>query len=412
MEYNSSTQKTFSLFKEQHTISNQNGQLFDLPLDRRGTDCIKWDFPDLFSRRDADAVPAWIAEMDFPTPPAIQEAIMKRVSCPNYGYTWKSDELLDSVCMWFSRFGWDVCKTWITTTPGVLNAISLAVRTYTNVGDIIVTDAPIYPPIHQCITNLGRKVVFNRLLMKDDQYVRDFDDVERSLDGSARMYILCNPHNPSGRVWTKEELVELGQFCTRHDMIIVSDEIFADICFRRKHTCIASLSSSIADRSVTCISPSKTYCVSGLQIANVIIPNKRLRNKFVRKKEFEQLSLPNVFGPLAVIAAYSQSEDWLKLLKTYLETNIDNAIKRLACLSPRVKIAKPEGTFLLWMDCTDLPLSSQELCDLLLTSARIIASNGGEYGPSGEGFIRMSLGMPKRQLDNMLKKIVYSINSI
>lgn len=398
--------------KEQDSYENQSDRLFDHSLDRRGTDCVKWDFPRLFSSGNTNSIPVWIAEMDFPAPPAVQEAVMKRAGCPNYGYTWKSDEFLDSVCMWFSRFGWDVCKTWITTAPGVMSAISLAIRTYTSVGDIIVTDAPIYPAIHQCISNLGRKVVFNRLLAKDGQYVREFDDVERVIDGSARMYILCNPHNPSGRVWNKEELFELGQFCTRHDMIIVSDEIFADLCFRRQHTCIAALSSSIADRSVTCISPGKTYCVSGLQIANVVIPNKSLRNNFVRKKEFEQLSLPNVFGPLAVIAAYTHSGDWLKRLKTYLETNIDNTIDRLACLSPRVRMAKPEGTFLLWMDCRNLPLSSQELCDYLLASARIVVSSGRSYGPGGEGFIRMSLGLPRRQMNNMLEDFVRSIDEI
>lgn len=388
-----------------------NINLFDIPVNRHQTNSIKWDYPGLFSE-GKDVIPLWIAEMDFKVPANIQKSITKRISVPNYGYAWKSPEYFKAVSNWCSKFNWDVSCNWITTTPSVMNAIALAIMTFTSPGDVIITDTPIYPPIYQCIKNLNRKILFNNLILRNNRYYRDIKHLQKRITKNTKMYIICNPHNPTGTVWTEDELNKVAKFCINNNLLIISDDIYADLTFERKHKFIASLNSQIFSRTITCVSASKTYCIAGLQMASVIISNKILRNKFIEKKEYYHLSLPNVFGPVATIAAYEECNNWLKKLVIYLKINRDEALNYIGKNIEIIKAIKPEGTFLLWINCKSLNLSTKELCGYLSTSAQIQVSDGNKFGPGGNGFIRMNIGLPRKVLYSVLERLATSINKL
>ena len=333
---------------------------FDLPVDRSGTDSVKWEFSCSEANPERDEHPLWIGEMDFAVADEIKATLQERAAVPNYGYTWKSDASLDHVVRWVAKSDWARSRSWISIAPGIMNTIVLAIRTLTNEGDSIIVDSPIYPPIHQTISHLKRKIIFNEFELDDEGYRRNFTEVQKKVTTSTRMYITCNPSNPTGKVWSRYELQQLGDFCIRNNLLMVSDEIYSDLCFSGRHCYLASLSSEVAERSIVCLSPSKAFCLSGLQIASIIIPNRDIRNSIVREREYLHLSLPNSFGLLAQNVAYSQCDYWLRALRDHLQNNLALAVEKLEGLQPWVQVIRPQGTFLLWLDCRGLGMKNKE----------------------------------------------------
>ncbi|MDC0357860.1 aminotransferase class I/II-fold pyridoxal phosphate-dependent enzyme [Oligoflexia bacterium] len=384
-----------------------------MKVNRCGTSSVKWDHSAVFhSGVSAVNYPLWIAEMDFAAPREITEAIIERASVPHYGYTWKSNDMLDVVCQWICENGGEVSRSWITSSPGILNAIAIAIKTFSDPGDSIITDAPIYSEIHRTISNLGRKVIFNELLLDNDCYKRTFEKIQAHVTPSTKLYITCNPNNPTGKAYSRDELIEFGEFCERNDLLIISDEIYSDLCLSRKHTYMFSLPAECVDRSITCLSPTKTFCLSGMQIASIVIPNKKIRNMFVREQEFLHLALPNVFAPIAQTVAYSKCDYWLHALKDYLGRNITFAIASLRRLEPHVSPIEPDGTFMLWIDCNGLKMTTRTICDSIYDQTKILVSNGEAFGPNGRGFIRICVGVPFSVLEELLEQLVSCLESL
>lgn len=385
---------------------------FDLSADRYGTDSVKWELSRGGAIPECDAHPLWLGEMDFAVADEIKAALLERAAVPNYGYTWKSDASLDHVVRWVAKSDWSISRSWISITPGILNTIAIAIRTLTSEGDSIIVDSPIYPPIHQTIRHLKRGIIFNELELDDEGYRRSFVEVQKKVTSSTRMYITCNPSNPTGKMWSLDDLKLLGNFCIRNNLLMISDEIYSDLCFSRRHCYLASLSPEIAERSIVCLSPSKAFCLSGLQTASIVIPNRDIRNRIVREREYLHLSLPNSFGLLAQNVAYSQCDYWLIALLDYLQGNLALAFEKLEGLQPRVRAIRPEGTFLLWLDCRGLGMENKKFCSRLYEETGILVSDGEKFGPNGKGFIRVCFGMPRRALEDALNLFVNCVRGM
>lgn len=386
---------------------------FNKLVDRKGTNSAKWDMLEELFGRD-DLLPMWVADMDFNVAPAIVEALEKRVGHNVYGYTYPGDEYYDSIIGWMKRrHNWDVEKEWITFTPGVVPGLRYALEAYTKPGDKIIIQSPVYHPFSKVIEDNGRYIVDNTLIYEDGKYIMDYEGLENSIDSRTKLLFLCNPHNPVGRVWTREELRKLGKICLKNNIIIVSDEIHGDIIFEgHKQTTIAKVSPEISQNSVVCTAPSKTFNIAGLQMSNIIIPNKELRDKYNIEYEKSHISGPNILGINALMAAYNDSEDWLEELLVYLEGNLDFAIDFLEKRIPKLKVFKSEGTFLLWIDCSSLNMNPEELQEFFVDECRVALNNGEMFGETGRAFQRLNIGCPRSILKEGLERIEKGINSL
>ena len=383
---------------------------FDDTIVRHGTNSMKWDkLKELYGREDL--LPLWVADMDFSVAPAISKAIEKRLNHPVYGYIYCSDKYYQSIIGWMKRrHNWEVKKEWIVFTPGVVPALSYAIRAFTEPGDNIIIQSPVYHPFYNTIRNNERNVITNPLIYEHGKYYMDFEDLESKIDSRTKLLVLCSPHNPVGRVWTKEELVRLGEICLKNNLKIISDEIHFDLVYKGySHTVLANISPEIRDNCIICTAPSKSFNIAGLQVSNIIIPNEDMRKKYTLQLEKDHIVRPNIFGEGALIAAYDESEEWLDSLVQYLEENRNFFMDFVEERIPELKVIRPEGTYLLWVDCSGLAMESEELKDFFVNKCRLALNDGEMFGSEGKLFQRFNIACPRSTLEEVLRRIEEAI---
>jgi cystathionine beta-lyase len=380
---------------------------FDEVIDRSETQSTKWDY------YDEDLLPLWVADMDFRAPQPIINAIIDRAKHGIFGYSYFHSAYFDAVLDWFKRrYDWEIKKEWLTFTPGVIPAINMAIQSFSNPGDKIIVQNPVYYPFFGAIQNNGRQILFNPLKKIDRRYQMDLDDLKRKIkDARAKILILCSPHNPVGRVWTKDELINIGEICIENEILIISDEIHCDLILPGfTHTNFASISNNFAMNSITCTSLSKTFNLAGLQLSNIIIPNERLRHIFINT--IESVFIPEEFGYLpndlslvAFTAAHQACDEWLNSLLIYLQKNLEFLISFLKKKIPQIEVIKPEGTYLVWLDFRKLGIDLDKLEIFLLNKAKVALDDGSKFGNGGEGFQRINIACPRSTLEKALEKI-------
>ena len=376
---------------------------FDEIIPRRGTNSYKWD-----SAREADILPMWVADMDFRTAPPVVEALRKRVEHGIFGYVRVPDAYYAAVTNWFARrHDWQIEKEWIIYTTGVVPALSAVIKALTVPGDKVMVQTPVYNCFFSSIRNNGCGMIANPLIYRNGTYQIDFADLEqKAADPSVKVLLLCNPHNPAGRVWTKQELTRIGDICIRNNVWVIADEIHCELVFPG-HTYIpfASISQEFLMHSVTCTSPSKAFNLAGLQIANIISADTDIRIKIDKAINVNEVCDVNPFGVEALMAAYNDSEEWLEELKQYLFANYNYLRAYFAECLPKFPVSMLEGTYLVWVDCSVLNQSSDKIVKTLLEKEKLWVNEGGLYGEAGEGFIRINIACPRQQLIEGLNRL-------
>jgi cystathionine beta-lyase len=377
---------------------------FDSVIDRRNSYSIKHE-PSWRGKPD-DVLPLWVADMDFTAPVCVQEALADRARHGIFGYSEPDAPYFDVTRKWFEgRFNWTVQRDWLMITPGVVTALYLAVRALTKPGDGIVIQQPVYYPFESSIKKTGRQLLVNELVYKDGYYSIDFQDFEEKIK-QAKMFVMCNPHNPVGRVWKRDELERMGEICLRHGVTVIADEIHEDFIFPgHRHIVFASLNEELANITVTCTSPSKTFNLAGLLHANIFISNKDLRGKFKEEYAGCGLSQPGVMGLVACKAAYEGGAQWLDQLLDYLAGNISLLKTYLSDRIPKIKLVEPEGTYLAWLDCNGLGLCAQKLDETITHKGKLWLSSGISFGKGGSGFERMNAACPRSVLQDALERL-------
>lgn len=378
---------------------------FNEIVPRRNTRSYKWD-----SAADADVLPMWVADMDFRTLPAIVEALQKRVAHGIFGYTKVPDAYYEAIIRWFStQHGWTMEREWITYTIGVVPAVSAIIKAMTQPGDKVIVQTPVYNCFFSSIRNNGCEVLSSPLVRKDNTYVINFDDLEaKASDPKAKVFVLCSPHNPAGRVWTPEELRCMGDICIRHGVFVISDEIHCELVHPGYvYTPFASLGEEYVKHSSTCISPSKAFNIAGLQIANIVTADEEIRKKIDRAININEVCDVNPFGVEALMAAYSEEgSEWLKQLNAYIAGNYQYMKEFCRQYLPQFPVIKLEGTYLAWMDCSVLAMKSEELEEELVSEARLWLNAGTMYGAEGEGFMRWNLACPRKNVEEGLNRFL------
>ena len=381
---------------------------FDKTIDRRATNSYKWD------SAPGGVLPMWVADMDFRTAPAIIDALQKRVAHGIFGYTRVPDAYYDAVTSWFSRrHGWDIDREWIIYTSGVVPAVSAVIKALTVPGDKVIVQTPVYNCFFSSTRNNGCEIVSNPLRRTTDTYEMDFDALERcAADPRAKVMLLCNPHNPAGRVWTPDELTRLGNICLRNGVTVVADEIHCELVYQGfKYTPFASLSDAFLHRSVTCVSPSKAFNIAGLQIANIVAFDNDLRSRIDKAININEVCDVNPFGVAATIAAYNEGEEWLNQLVDYLHGNYEAMAEFCRRELPEFPITRLEGTYLVWMDCSSLGMPSDALEHALLDDARLWLNAGTMYGAEGEGYMRWNIACPRSVMLDGLNRFLNFVRS-
>ena len=381
---------------------------FDTVLDRHGTKCLKYDFA-AQRGRPADVLPLWVADMDFKISSYIEDALARQVRHGIYGYTETDDAYFAAVQHWMqTRHGWDVRPEWLVKTPGVVFAIALAVKACTRPGDAVLIQQPVYYPFSEVILDNDRRLVSSDLVLNEaaGRYEIDFADFEKKItENGVKLFLLCSPHNPVGRVWTREELLRIGQICQKHGVTVFSDEIHADFVWQGKHLPFAAVDPAFAKFTVTATSPSKTFNIAGLQTSNIFIPDEALRGKFRRALNAAGYSQLNAAGIIAAEAAYRDGGVWYEAVKTYLQENIAYMRGFLAERLPQLRMIEPEGTYLVWVDFRALGLTAAELDDLILHKAHLWLDSGAIFGTTGEGFQRFNIACPRATLTQALEQL-------
>ena len=381
---------------------------FDHAPERLGTRCVKWD-----SIGEGE-LPMWVADMDFEVAPAIRQAVERRAAHPVYGYTFTDDSYYDAVINWFDRrHQWHIDRSWILHTPGVVAAMSCAIKALTLPGQQVVILTPVYNCFFSSIRNNGCEIVSNPLRRTADTYKMDFDALERcAADPRTKVMLLCNPHNPAGRVWTPDELTRLGNICLRNGVTVVADEIHCELVYQGfKYTPFASLSDAFLHRSVTCVSPSKAFNIAGLQIANIVAFDNDLRSRIDKAININEVCDVNPFGVAATIAAYNEGEEWLNQLVDYLHGNYEAMAEFCRRELAEFPITRLEGTYLVWMDCSSLGMSSDALEHALLDDARLWLNAGTMYGAEGEGYMRWNIACPRSVMLDGLNRFLNFVRS-
>jgi len=379
---------------------------FDKVIDRTATESLKWAYPRQVLKV-GDAIPMWVADMDFEAPPAVVEAVTRRAAHGVFGYPLVPPSFFEAAIAWLRRrHGWAVEKKWMAMTPGIVPALNYCVRAFTRPGDPVIIQTPVYHPFYYAIENNGRRVVRNPLRFDGRRYTMDLDDLRTKIDAPGRMLILCSPHNPSGRVWSRDEIEALGRIAVERDLLVVADEIHHDLVYRgHRHHVLAAISPELAQQTITCIAPSKTFNTAGLATAAVVAANPDLHKKFEDEEERSGFDLGNALGIVAFEAAYRDGEDWLEELLPYLEANVDFLDRFLAERVPGVRLVRPEGTYLALLDCRDLGIAPDGLNDFFLRKAGVYFSDGKIFGDEAAGFVRINFGCPRAQLREALERI-------
>lgn len=380
---------------------------FDRIINRRGTRCLKYDFA---KRRGMpeDVLPLWVADMDFETSSYIEDALVEQAKHGVFGYSEVQTPYFEIVRDWMKRqHNWDLQETWLVKTPGIVFALAMAVKAYTQPGDGVLIQLPVYYPFSEVIKDNGRKVISSNLYLgEDNRYHIDFDDFENKItEEKIKLFFLCNPHNPVGRVWTREELTRIGDICVKHHVTVVSDEIHQDFAFKGKHLVFAGLKKEYEEISITCTSPSKTFNIAGMTISNIFIPNRQLREKFRKELDAAGTSQLGVMGLVACEAAYSKGEEWYRAMLSYVADNIAFTKKYVEENLHGVRMIEHEGTYLVWLDFRGTGLSVDELEHLIIHKAKLWLDSGKIFGECGSGFQRINVACPRSVLSEALERI-------
>ena len=386
---------------------------FDTVVDRRNTYSLKYDFA---KRRNMpeDLLPLWVADMDFKTSSYIQEAILKQTEHGIFGYSEVQEEYFEAVRRWMKRhYDWQVEPKWLIKTPGIVYALAMAVQAFTEEGDGVLIQQPVYYPFSEVIVDNGRKLVSNTLVQDESgRYGIDFADFEEKIvTEKIKLFFLCNPHNPVGRVWSEEELKRLGDICYKHHVVVVSDEIHADFVFRGKHHVFVNLKEEYQEISVVATSPSKTFNIAGLQVSNIFIPNPELKRKFRKQIDASGYSQLNVMGLVATKAAYEHGDEWYEAMHKYVSENIAYTKQFIEEKLPDITLVETEGTYLMWLDFRKLGLSESELEDLIVKKAKLWLDSGRIFGTAGKGFQRINVACPRKTLTEALTRLELAVKN-
>ena len=386
---------------------------FDEPAGREGTDCIKYD------RREEtfgvkDIIPMWVADMDFNTPDFIVESLQKRLEHHIYGYSFRSSEYFQSMISWIkTRHNWTVEKEWISFSPGIVPALNFCTLAFTQPGDSIIVQPPVYFPFFSAAESHGRNLIYNRLTESEGKWDMDYNSLIAGIDSKTKMIIISNPHNPVGRVWTPEELNNLADICLKNNILIISDEIHCDLVLPGfTHTPMASLSEKIAENTVTLIAPSKTFNLAGLSTSSVIIKNPVLRKSFNRIVDNLHVGNGNIFGNTASIAAYTNGHKWLDALLDYIDNNIEFVKDYCGKMIPEIIPVQPEATYMIWLDCRRFGMSGKDLQNFFVHKAGVGMNEGSTFGPGGEGFMRMNIGTTHQTVMKAMEQIERAVASV
>lgn len=382
---------------------------FNKIVNRKHTNCSKWD------TTGDDVIPMWVADMDFKVATPIIDNLLLRTLHGVFGYTMTPEKYYDAEILWWKkRHNFEIKKEWIEDTVGVIPSLSATVQAFCEKGDRVLIQTPVYNYFNSSITNNGCEIVTNELVYKGEKYQIDFEDFEKKVkDEKVKLFILCNPHNPVGRVWSKEELLKMGELCFKNGVIVLSDEIHRDLVYSEsKYTPMASLNEEILYNTITCTAPSKTFNLAGLKTSNIIIANQEYKKKINRSLNINETIEPNVYGIEALITAYSLCDDWLDELLIYLEKNRDFTIDFIKENIPELKVIKPEATYLLWIDCSSLKIVSEELAQKLIELAKLRIASGVTYGKNGKEFIRINIACPIKVLEEGLNRLQKGIELI
>lgn len=385
---------------------------FSRPTERRGTDSYKWD-----SAPEADIIPLWVADMDFETFPGITEALQRRVAHGIFGYTRVPEAYYEAVCRWFGKHhGWHINREHIIYTSGVVPAVSAVIKALTLPGDQVIVQGPVYNCFFSSIRNNGCEMVSNSLIYNKEElrYEIDFDDLERKLAHErARLMLLCNPHNPGGRVWTRDELTRVAELCRKYGVRVVSDEIHCELTlYDNEYVPFGSLPDELSHGSITCCSPSKAFNTAGLQIANIVCRDTEVRNRIDRAININEVCDVNPFGVIALQAAYSdEGYEWLTQLRAYISSNYDLLRERFARELPKCKVMRMEGTYLAWIDCSELHISSDEIEEMLMHENKVWVNAGSMYGTEGAAFIRINMACTSELLNEGITRIVNGLGN-
>ncbi len=386
---------------------------FDDPAKREGTSCIKYDRrEEIFGTKEV--IPMWVADMDFNTPDFIIDALRVQLENKIFGYSFRPPEYYLSIIDWLNkRHNWKIDEEWISFSPGIVPAVNFCTLAFTQPGDSIIVQPPVYFPFFSAVESHGRNLVYNNLKEADGKWVMDYESLAGSIDSKTRMIIISNPHNPVGRVWTREELNDLADICLKNNILILSDEIHCDLVLPGfRHTPVASLSEEVAGCTITCIAPSKTFNLAGLSTSSVIISNPSLRKSFNRVVDKLHVGSGNIFGTAASVAAYTHGHDWLDALLAYIDNNVEYVRDYCSKMIPEIITVQPEATYMIWLDCRKFGLSGKELQNFFVTKAGVGMNEGSTFGPGGEGFMRMNLAATHRTVIQAMEQIEKAVSSL
>lgn len=378
---------------------------FDRVLDRSNSNSVKWNTDEV--KKDKGILPMWIADMDFKVSDEILEALKEPIDHGVLGYNIIPDSFYDSIINWVDKkHKWKIKREWISFIPGIVPGISVALNEFTDEGDEVLIQPPVYHPFYRVAKNNDRKIIENPLGLVDGEYKMDLKDMKDKIGEKTKLAVLCSPHNPVGRAWTKDELEEFGEICVKKNIIIVSDEIHSDLVFNNNvHTPTAKVSDDIKMNTITFMSPSKTFNIPGLYASVAIIPNDRLKNRFDKRLSKWEMGGANTFSIAGFTAAYEKGEEWLSEALEYIEDNIDFAVKYINENIKGVKTYKPDSTYLMWLDFNDTGKTQEQLENLLLEKGKVMLNNGEMFGSGGEGFFRLNIACPRAMLEDGLKRI-------
>ena len=380
---------------------------FDTVVDRRNTKSLKYDFAGAFGMPEG-LLPLWVADMDFKTSSYVEDALAERAAKGIFGYSEVSTPYFETVRGWMQRrHGWNVEEEWLIKTPGVVFALAMTVKAYTKPGDAVLVQLPVYYPFAQIIRDNGRRVVSSDLYLgEDNRYHMDFDDFEQKIrNEQVKLFLLCSPHNPVGRTWTREELVRIGEICLAHGVIVVSDEIHHDFIFQGEHHVFADLKEEFAQNSITCTAPSKTFNLAGMVMSNIFIPNPQLRKKFKKEMDAAGMSQLGIMGLAACEAAYAHGDVWYEAMHAYVRDNIAFARELTQTQLPGVRMTEHEATYLIWLDFRETELSDGELDERIIKRAGLWLDSGRMFGAGGSGFQRINVACPRSILEQAFERL-------
>ncbi|NMA85941.1 MAG: pyridoxal phosphate-dependent aminotransferase [Tissierellia bacterium] len=389
---------------------------FDQIIDRKNTNSTKWE-PEVLEEMfgTSDVLPFWVADMDFKVAQPIIDAVVERAKHGIYGYAVRTDSYFDAIINWTSnRFGWEIEKDWIEYTPGVVPAINFILQTLGKSGDKVLIQEPVYYPFKRSIVNNGLEPVINLLKNNNGKYEINFEDFEEKIkDPDTKFFILCNPHNPVGRIWSREDLIKIGNLCLENNVFVIADEIHNDLVYSgNSHTIFASINEDFAMNSITCTAPSKTFNLAGMQASNIIIPDSKIMEEYRKTIEKHNIGGQNPLSIVALEAAYNYGEEWLEELLVYLEGNIEFISDYLEKHLPKARFKKPEATYLAWIDLREYETNGERLEKIIIEKGKVAFDGGSWFGEGGQGFVRVNFACPRNLLKEGLSRMVKAVKNI